>query len=252
MLALVAALSLVMGTVLGLLGGGGSILSVPILAYAAGMPAGEAIAASLVVVGATSAVAAARHAFAGHVLWRTAGLFGISAMVGSYAGGRLASVLPDWLQLALFAVLMLTTATLMLRGRSKKAVDRTSKKRAWPIVAVLALAVGAVTGLIGAGGGFLIVPALTLVAGLPMREAVGTSLVVIAMNSVSAVGGHLHHVHIDWNTTLVVTAIAIVGSLVGSTLSKKVSETTLRVGFAWFVLAMGAFILIKELAPIIF
>ncbi len=250
MIAIIALLSLFMGGVLGLLGGGGSILTVPILAYVAGMPAGEAIASSLVVVGITSAVGAISHAGRGGVEWKTGLIFGGVAMVGAFAGGRLAFLFPGWLLLTLFASLMLTTSVLMLT-KSKKSSGPSPKQASIPIIAIEGFIVGAVTGLVGAGGGFLVVPALVILGGLPMHKAIGTSLLVIAMKSSAGVAGHLSHVDIDWTLTGMVAIFAVAGSLVGARFSAKLPADTLRTVFAWFVLVMGTFILSKELLPVV-
>lgn len=250
MMALIALLSLFMGSVLGLLGGGGSILTVPILAYVAGMPAGEAIASSLVVVGITSAFGAFSHARRGGVEWKTGGIFGGVAMIGAFFGGRLAVYVPGWLLLTLFASLMLVTSIMMLRKGKKAAA--TPKKAGLPLIALEGFIVGAVTGLVGAGGGFLVVPALVILGGLPMHKAIGTSLLVIALKSSAGVMGHLSHVEIDWTLTTMVAVFAVLGSFVGARYSTKLPAATLRVIFAWFVLVMGTFILAKELLPILF
>lgn len=250
MIAVIALLALFMGSVLGLLGGGGSILTVPILAYVAGMPAQEAIASSLVVVGITSMVGAANHAKRGGVEWKTGIIFGGVAMVGAFAGGRLAVFFPGWLLLALFAGLMVTTSIIMLRKKAKPA-NHTPAKANISVIALEGFIVGAVTGLVGAGGGFLVVPALVILGGLSMHKAIGTSLLVIAMKSVAGVAGHLAHVEIDWGLTGMVAGFAVVGSFVGARYSSRIPADTLRVVFAWFVLIMGTFILSKELLPVL-
>ncbi len=248
MIAVIALLALFMGSVLGLLGGGGSILTVPILAYVAGMPAGEAIASSLVVVGITSVVGAANHARHGRVEWKTGLIFGGVAMVGAFIGGRLAVYVPGWLLLALFAALMVTTSIIMLRKSSAR--THAPSIASIPMIAVEGFLVGAVTGLVGAGGGFLVVPALVILGGLPMHKAIGTSLLVIAMKSTAGVAGHLTHVDIDWGLTLTVAAFAVIGSIVGTRYSSKIAPDVLRSVFAWFVLIMGTLILGKELLPL--
>ncbi len=246
MIVLLGILSLFMGSVLGLLGGGGSILTLPILAYVADQPAGVAIASSLVVVAITSATSAAMHAKQGNVQWKTGLTFGSVAMVGAYVGGRVAHYFPGWLLLTMFAMLMVVTSLMMLR--KKKTPTNRSQQPARPLLlAAEGLVVGAVTGLIGAGGGFLVVPALALMGGLSMRHAIGTSLLIIAMKSTAGVVGHLSHVDIDWGLTLTISAFAIIGSLAGAKFSTRVPAALLRVVFAYFVLAMGSFIFIKEL-----
>jgi uncharacterized membrane protein YfcA len=239
---LAAALSVVMGLALGLLGGGGSILTVPILVYALGLPAKEAIATSLLVVGVTSAVAAASHARAGRVRWRTALAFGSAAMAGAFAGGRLASFISPETLLALFGGVMLATAVAMLRPlRVARGEPRLAR------IVLDGLVVGGVTGLVGAGGGFLVTPALVLFGGLPMPIAVGTSLAVIAMKSLAGLAGYLGHVRIDLSLASVVTLAAVGGSLVGARLSSRISAASLRRGFALFVIAMALFVLAAQL-----
>jgi uncharacterized membrane protein YfcA len=245
MIALTIALAVLIGVALGLLGGGGSILAVPLLVYVAGLDPKEAIATSLLVVGTTSAVALLPHARAGRVRWRTGLLFGVAGMAGAYAGGRLAAFLPGELLLGAFALMMVATAVAMIRGRRTPTGDG-QRRHPVPRIVLDGLVVGLVTGLVGAGGGFLIVPALVLLAGLPMPVAVGTSLLVIAMKSAAGLAGYLTSVQIDWPLALAVTAAAVVGSLVGSRLTGLVPPDTLRKAFGWFVVAMGLLILLQQ------
>lgn len=254
MLIIAGLLSALMGTVLGLLGGGGSIMAVPILVYVVGTDPKEAIATSLLVVGATSLAAMTQHARAGNVRWRTGLIFGVVAMVGAYLGGLVAGYIPGSILLLLFAALMVATGVAMLRKARKKAAAATPEAEAaheseLPVlkVAIEGLVVGAVTGLVGAGGGFLVVPALVLLGGLPMKIAVGTSLLVISMKSFAGAVGHLSHVEIDLTLTLVFTAAAVIGSFGGAALGRRMNAATLRTAFAWFVLLMAAFILSQEM-----
>lgn len=247
MIALTIGLAVFVGVALGLLGGGGSILTVPLLAYVAGMDAKQAIATSLLVVGVTSAIGAISHARAGRVQWRTGLVFGGAGMAGAYAGGLLARFIPGTVLLIGFAVMMIATAVAMLRGRTN--VETTGRNQRLPVPKIIAegLVVGLVTGLVGAGGGFLVVPALALLGGLPMPVAVGTSLIVIAMKSFAGLGGYLSSVHIDWPVALAVTAAAVVGALVGAKLTAMVNPDSLRKAFGWFVLAMSSVILAQEI-----
>jgi uncharacterized membrane protein YfcA len=248
-LVLVLALSVVIGLSLGVLGGGGSILTVPILVYVAGFEAKEAIAASLFVVGVTSAVSVLSHAREGRVMWRTGLIFGAAGMAGAFVGGLLGGHIPGQILLIAFAIMMVATSVAMLRGRKKKNDDGAAPaKHELPLGRVLldGAVVGLITGLVGAGGGFLVVPALALLGGLPMSVAVGTSLVVIAMKSFAGLAGYLTTVQLDWGITLGVTAAAIVGSLIGSKLAGRIPEAALRKAFGWFVLAMGTFVLIQQ------
>ncbi len=245
-LSVTLAAAILIGVTLGLLGGGGSILTVPILVYIARVPAKEAIAMSLFVVGVTAAFAVIPHARAGRVRWRTGVIFGLAGMTGAYAGGRIAEYIPGQWLLVGFAIMMVATAVAMLRGRRSR-TDRPVPHEL-PIAHVLAdgVVVGLVTGLVGAGGGFLVVPALALLGGLPMATAVGTSLLVIAMKSTAGLAGYLHSVHIHWGLALAVTAAAVAGSVLGGRLAGRISHDTLRRAFGWFVIAMAAFVLLQQ------
>lgn len=251
MIALTIGLAVFVGVALGLLGGGGSIVTVPLLAYVAGMDAKQAIATSLLVVGVTSTIGAISHARAGRVQWRTGLIFGAAGMAGAFGGGLLARFIPGTVLLIGFAVMMIATAVAMLRGRTN--VDGSEAGNRLPVPKIIAegLVVGLVTGLVGAGGGFLVVPALALLGGLPMPIAVGTSLVVIAMKSFAGLGGYLSSVQINWTVALAVTAAAVVGALVGARLTAKVNPDALRRAFGWFVLAMSSVILAQEIHPIV-
>lgn len=244
MLIVAALLSLLIGLSLGLLGGGGSILTLPILVYVLGVEPKTAIAMSLFVVGVTSATGMIAHARAGRVRFRTGLVFGATAMAGAYAGGQVARFLPATALLVAFALVMLVTSIAMMRGR--RAVSATSDVKVGKVLAIGG-AVGVVAGLVGAGGGFLIVPALALFGGLAMPEAVATSLLVIALQSFAGFAGHAGHVHLEWTLVLVVTASAVSGSFLGARLGRGLSPDSLRRGFAWFVLAMGLFLLGKQL-----
>jgi uncharacterized membrane protein YfcA len=245
-------LAVAVGIALGLLGGGGSILAVPLLVYVAGLGTKEAIATSLLVVGVTSAVGIVPHALARRVRWRTGLLFGAAAMAGAYAGGRLAVFVPGPVLLVAFALMMLATAVAMIRSPRGKAVAAAPAHGHLPIGPVLleGSAVGLVTGLVGAGGGFLVVPALVLLGGLPMASAVGTSLVVITMKSFAALMGYLAVVEIDWMLAARIGGAAMAGTLIGARLAARCAPDTLRRAFGWFVVAMGAFVLAQQLPPL--
>jgi uncharacterized protein len=249
MITLTIALAVVVGISLGLLGGGGSILTVPLLAYVAGLDAKHAIATSLLVVSVTSAAGAISHARAGRVHWRTGLVFGVAGMAGAYTGGLLARSIPGTVLLVGFAVIMIATAVAMLRGRKDVSVGEAPRSLPVFKVVLQGTAVGLVTGLVGAGGGFLVVPALALLGGLPMPAAIGTALVVIAMNSFAGFVGHLSSAHIDWRLAAAITAAALVGGLIGARLTAFVDPATLRKAFGWFVLAMSSVILAQEVHP---
>ncbi|WP_171818438.1 sulfite exporter TauE/SafE family protein [Pyxidicoccus fallax] len=244
------AASLLVGVLLGLLGGGGSILTVPLLVYVLGVEPRTAIAMSLVVVGVTSASGAVLHARAGRVRWHTALVFGAGGMAGAFIGGRINPLLPSTALLLLFASVMVAAAVATLRRKeAPPRADSTPAPEAptLPVPRVLAqgMAVGLLSGLVGAGGGFLIVPALTLV-GLSTPVATATSLVVISLQCAAGFMGHLGHVQLPWALTGAVLAAAVTGSVVGGRLAGLVSPATLRRGFAVFVLATAAFLLVAQ------
>lgn len=243
------ALAVLIGVSLGLLGGGGSILTVPILVYVLGQGTHEAIATSLLVVGATSVAALIPHARGGRVRWKTGALFGATSMIGAYGAGRVAHLVPGVVLLLAFGGMMLVTAIAMMRGRKEPAAESAAAHESLPIFKIVleGLAVGAVTGLVGAGGGFLVVPALVLLGGLPMREAVGTSLLVIAMKSAAGLAGYLGSTQVDFALAGMVTAAAIVGSVGGAAIAGRVRQDLLRRGFAWFVVVMAVFLLSQEI-----
>lgn len=246
-MALVIALSTLIGVSLGLLGGGGSILTVPILVYVIGKDVKEAIATSLVVVGVTSLAGMISHARAGNVDYRTGLVFGAAGMVGAYGGGLLADWFSGRALMIAFSLMMLATAGAMFRGRSAPAA--VAAPHAGKVV-LDGLVVGAVTGLVGAGGGFLVVPALVLLGGLPMQRAVGTSLLVIALKSFAGYFGHATHVAIDGQLAATISAAAVVGSLAGGQIAPHIDPERLRKAFGVFVLVMAVFQLWKELTHV--
>lgn len=238
-------LSLLIGVSLGLLGGGGSILTVPLLTYGAGITPNTAIASSLFVVAITSGVGLITHARAGRVRWRTGLIFGAAGSIGSYGGGQFGALLPGRLLMILFGVVMLVTAIAMMR-KPRNIVPRSGDISVGK-ASVLGILVGIVTGILGAGGGFLVVSALVLVAGLSMPIAIGTSLVVISMNATAGFVGHLAHIAIDWPITIAVTVAAMTGGWFGGKLVARIPAATLRRGFGVLIVAMATLILIKEL-----
>jgi len=258
MIALAAFLSIFVGGAVGLLGGGGSILTTPLLVYVLDFTPKEAITASLFVVGVTALFGLVGHARAGRVQWRTGLIFGGAGMTGAFIGGQVGSQLPGALLLGAFSVMMGVTALAMIRGRT---TVKGTHVNGLPLFRIIldGLVVGLVTGLVGAGGGFLVVPALALLGGLPMPIAVATSLLVVAMKSFAGFAGYAlqfgggslvslnPETQINWNLTLIVTAGAIVGALIGSRMVGKVHPEALRKGFGWFVLVMAVFILSQQM-----
>jgi len=262
---LALALSLLVGVTLGMLGGGGSILTLPILRYVLGLGVREAIAASLVIVGMTSLAGMLAHARAGRVRWSLGLLYGAASMTGAYVAGRWISPrLPAGVLLVVFGLLMAATALAMLRRKTPQvrpddaaaphaarhaAPNAASPNAAAPKIArilAVGLATGSLTGLVGAGGGFVVLPALTLLAGLPMPEAIGTSLLVIAVNTVAAFAGNAGHIAIAWPSTLGLALMAVGGSMLGAKVAGRISPARLRLAFAWLVVAMASFMLLQE------
>ncbi len=248
MLILAGVLAIFIGLIMGTLGGGGAVLSVPMLTYLFVLEPKVAIATSLLVVASTSVVATVGHARRGNVDWPTAGLFGFSAMVGGYVGGRLGAYFSGTVLLILFGILMTVSALGMLKGSSKEryAHLEPGKRSAVWVIFLQGLLVGGAAGLVGAGGGFLIVPCLVLLGGMPIHRAVGTALVVIAVQSFAAYLGHARHVTIDWEMAGMVMGGAAVGAVFGVKLAPRVPAARLRTAFGVFVLAMAVLILSRE------
>lgn len=246
MFALGIALSVLIGVSLGFFGGGGSILTVPLLVYVFGLDPKEAIASSLLIVGIASISGATQHWRSGNVRTREGLLFGAAGMAGAYLGGRASAFLDGGLLLLLFAAMMLLTSTAMWRGRAASHEGSGRQPNSPVRLTLQGLAVGCFTGLVGAGGGFLIVPALALWAGLPMTAAVGTSLLIIILKSGAGFLGYLSHVEVDYQLVAMVAATAVAGSFLGARLASLVEPSSLRRAFAGFVMAMACLILVRE------
>jgi uncharacterized membrane protein YfcA len=240
-----APLGLLVGLVLGLLGGGGSVLTVPLFVYVLGIEVRPAIASSLAVVGLVALFGAWRHSRSGHVDVRTALVFGGFAMVGALAGARAAAWITPQTQLALFSGVLLTAAGFMYRGRPEHIEPRA--RRSIVVVGAAAIGVGALTGLVGVGGGFVIVPTLVLLLGLDVKRAIGTSLVVIAMNAASGFVGYVTEVHVPWNLLVGFTLFALVGIWLGSRWAERLHGATLRRAFAGFLALTACAMLAQNL-----
>lgn len=237
MLAFALALALLIGLSLGLLGSGGSIITLPVLVYVAGIPAHAAVGMSLVVVGGTSIVGSLLNARRGSFDWKAGAFFAVSGMVGAFVGAKFTHLVSALVLLLLFGALMLVVgARLLLKNEADTQPQRC---RLWRCLGA-GVAVGILTGFLGVGGGFLILPALVLFAGLEMKRAIGTSLAIIAVNCLGGLVGQLRYVNLNWPLTLAFLAAAVVGMFAGTALTNRLSAAALRRGFAWCVLLLGA------------
>jgi uncharacterized protein len=254
--------SVLIGISLGLIGGGGSILTVPVLVYLFGVDPVLATAYSLFIVGSTSLVGAIPKYNQGFVNLKTAIIFGIPAIAAVFATRAfIIPLIPEEifsvgkfvftksiLMMILFAVLMVFASISMISEKKKENdSEATEQKFNYPLILLEGLVVGILTGLVGAGGGFLIIPALVLFSKLPMKQAVGTSLLIISAKSLIGFTGDLKHYTMDWQLLLIVTSLAIAGIFFGNWLSHKIDGTRLKKWFGWFVLVMGIYIIVKEL-----
>ena len=247
------------GLSLGLIGGGGSILAVPILIYLMGVAPKAAIAMSLIIVGIVSLIGAIPHWLQGNVNLKTAAIFAPAAMIGAYLGARLASFpfITETFQLICFGLVMVIASVLMIRkdgklSKNKEAFsthksDLSSRHQSqWLTIPLEGLGVGILTGFVGVGGGFAIIPALVLLGGIPMKEAIGTSLLIIAFKSATGFLGYLSQVELDWNLLISLTIAASFGTLTGAYLTRFIDAKNLQKGFGYFVLAVAVFVLIKR------
>ncbi len=237
-------LTVLMGVSLGLLGGGGSILAVPILVYVIGLNAHHAIALSLVLVGGTAVLGAWFHQRTVPLAWHEALLFAVCGVPFSFLCGIASRRLPGAILLLLFGVLILTMGGLMFRPRPE---PHEGKRGNPALLAAANAGVGFLTGFLGVGGGFLIVPALVLLLHMPTRRAIGTSLVVIAANCASALVGHWPSLQFHWKLILALGPAALAGSFVGVVLSRRFSPRNLRRVFAVFVVIIGIAIIVRNL-----
>jgi uncharacterized membrane protein YfcA len=260
--------AMVVGIILGLVGGGGSILAVPVFVYLMGIPPALATAYSLFVVGVSAAVGGFQKHRAGQVDWKTGLAFAFPSLISVYITRRyLLPALPDSFQwhgfslsqdtfiMGLFALLMVAASVSMIRGGDRGASDepathardQRSAVAKWTLIGVEGLVVGALTGLVGAGGGFLIIPALVVLVGMPMKTAVGTSLVIIALKSTIGFLGDLGSGQpLDWGLILGFTGLTVLGMALGLRWAQKVDGTLLKKGFGWFVLVLGIIILLGQ------
>ncbi len=253
--------SLAMGIILGLMGGGGSILTVPIMVYFFHFPPTVAAGYSLFIVGVTALIGSAMSIRKGEIDFRAGFSFAIPSIIGvTLSRGFILPRVPDVilsfsgfnltkeiLIMATFALLMIAASYSMIRKRSERKAIENSSILHKAFVVVEGFIVGVIAGFVGAGGGFLIIPALVLVIGLHMRVAIGTSLMIIALQSLIGFAGDiLRGAFIDWPLLLIVSVIAILGIVIGSTFASKIEEQKLKISFGWFVLAMGIAILFEQ------
>jgi uncharacterized membrane protein YfcA len=247
---------------LGLIGGGGSILTVPVLVYLFHVDPVQATAYSLFIVGASSLVGAWPKYKQGFVNLKTAIIFGIPSIVAVFATrkfivpaipnelGEFAgiAITKSLLMMMLFAVLMVAASFSMIRSKKNKETELEGEQKFnYPLILIEGALVGILTGLVGAGGGFLIIPALVMLSKLPMKQAVGTSLLIIAAKSLIGFTGDLGNRTMDWTLLLTVTALAIAGIFIGDKLSKRIDGNKLKTGFGWFILVMGLYIIAQQL-----
>ena len=240
----IAMLGAFIGVTAGIVGAGPSILTVLLLQHGAGLDLGSAIATSLVVVAVMSLVALVPYARAHAVLWRTAVGFGIASMIGAFLGGRIAKQIPANVLLVIFLLAMVVAAVAMLWRHPPPDEDASRPDRqALGVLAASGLVLGGLTGVVGLGGGFAVVPLLVVFARAPVRSAVGTSILVIAMNTLAGLVGHLPHPAVDWRIAAYLGFAESAGSLVGVRVSRHVSTATLRNAFAAIMLVAALFLL---------
>lgn len=250
-------LALAVGLVLGLLGGGGSILALPIMLFVFRVPTKPAVAMSLAVVGMSAFVGFLSHWRQGTVVLRIAIPFGLCAMAGAFVSARLAHLVPATVQLYLFGVFALTAAGLMLRDSLRPAppdvsgIPPEAVTRFTPLLALQAVGVGVLTSLIGAGGGFVIVPALVLIARIPVKSAVGSSLLIITLNALAGFIGYIGQVPMNWPLIGAFTSVAAVGAVIGARLVPFVPQRRIKQGFAMMIIVLGGYIVLRGagLAP---
>ena len=248
-------LGFVIGLMLGFLGGGGSILTVPALVYVVGQSPQAAVSASLIIVGSNAAIGALFHKRQGQrtqeetLNWRVALLFGGVGMITSYWAAGLSQLVSDTMLMVLFALLMLVVGAFMVLNRNGQRTE--SGERGWVVTVASGAVVGLLTGFLGVGGGFLIVPALVMLVGLPIRQAVGTSLVVIAMNSLAGLLGHLTGAPFDMTIITTFVIAGFVGAFAGARLGRYLKPDHLRTSFAVFVIVLAVVLLVDNVGKLL-
>lgn len=239
-------MSALIGISLGLIGGGGSIIIVPVLVYVLGVEAYHAIDMSLTIVGVTSLIGAALHKQNGTVKFKTGVLFSVTGTLGAYFGSGLTFLLSPAALLLSIATLMIVIAVLMLiKKHSNQEVTIYYGQGKFKLLLV-GLIVGLLTGFLGIGGGFLVVPALVLFCGISMKDAVGTSLLIVAIDCCAGLIGHLRYGGFDPRLTMLITMVAINGTLIGTALSHRISPVSLKKWFAVFVILVATFLMVEN------
>jgi uncharacterized membrane protein YfcA len=239
--------AIAIGLSLGLLGSGGSILTLPILVYVLDRPDKPAIAESLAIVGAIALAGCIPYAFRLQIHWRTVLFFGLSGIAGAYAGACLSSYISGSLQLSLFSVVLLLAAGLMIKDFHSSAEPQQAAGHPAGLLILEGFLLGNLTGCLGIGGGFLIVPILVLLVKLPMYSAIGTSLVIIALNAFTAFVKHFNILHsqkveLDWSLIGLFILVGVIGSLAGSFIAKRISQKHLKKAFGWILVPLGIYI----------
>ncbi len=254
--------ALLIGLVLGLIGGGGSILTVPVLVYILGVDVVLSTAYSLFIVGTTALVGAIQNAFKGMVDFKTGIIFAIPSFIAVFLTRKfLVPAFPEVFFtienfevtknigiMIFFAIIMIATSISMIKKTKNQLIEDKNQPITYnyPLIALEGMVVGVLTGIVGAGGGFLIIPALVLLAKLPMKKAVATSLLIIAAKSLFGFMGDVGNLTINWNFLIIFTSISVIGIFIGSYFSKFIQGSKLKVAFGWFVLVMGVYIILKE------
>ena len=237
------------GLILGVLGGGGSILTVPALVYIVGQSPQAAVTASLVIVGSNAAMGALFHRRQGTLNWEIALTFGGVGMLTAYFAAGISKMLSPTMLMVLFALLMVVVAVFMIVSKTPHTDE--IHRRGWVVTLASGAGVGLLTGILGVGGGFLIVPALVMLVGLPIRQAVGTSLVIITMNSIAGLLGHLHGATFDMVVIGIFVAAGFIGAFVGARLGRVLKPEHIRTSFAVFVMFLGAALLIDNVGKLL-
>lgn len=247
MLSLATGLVLVIGLLLGMLGGGGSVLLVPVLLYVLSLEPKSALLTSQLIMAVTCSITVAVHARAGRVVWRTGAVFGLAGMLGAYLGGRMARYVPGKLLLLGFIALMLVSALRMLRGQPARSQVVSGRRENLHQGAILGLPTGFVSGMLGIGGGFILVPVLTLLGGLAIEQAVGTSLLIIAMQSLAGSVGYLGCAAVHWPVVATLATAMALSSVLGGLLTQRLPAARLRRLFAGLLIGVAVLMLIKNL-----